>query len=131
MMKKFSQFVWATGAAVVLAGGAYASSSSADKVAQAGETAMQEVQRVIYACKDNKQFQAVYINGEKNNYAVITQMDDVLPLEQVTSASGAVYQAMGDYNYELSTKGDTAFLTAGEQAVYEECKVANNVKLSK
>ncbi len=132
-MKKFSQLVWTAGIAATLAStAAYATSSSADKVAQAGETAAQEVQRVIYECKDSKQFQDVYISGAKNSYAVITQMDDVLPLEQVTSASGAVYQAMGaDYNYELLTKGDTAFLTAGDQAVYEECKIANNVKLTK
>lgn len=131
-MKKFSQLAFVTGLAVFASTAVYASSSSSDKVAKAGETATQDVQKITYACKDNKNFQVVFVNGEKNAYAVITQMDEVLPLEQTTSASGAVFKAMGeDYNYELVTKGDKAFLNAGDQVVYEECTVANTAKLGK
>lgn len=131
-MKKFSQLAFVTGMALLAGTAAYASSSSSDKVAKAGETATQDVQKITYACKDNKNFQVVFISGEKNAYAVITQMDEVLPLERTTSASGAVFKAMGEnYNYELVTKGDTAVLNADNQAIYEECSVANTAKLGK
>lgn len=130
-MKKFSQLVLATGITVLLGTAAYASSSSADTVAKSSETVAQEVQKITYACKDNKNFQVVFINGEKNSYAVITQMDEVLPLAQVVSASGAVYKVMSeDYNYELVTKGDTAFLMSGNDPVYVDCTIANKAKLT-
>lgn len=131
-MKKFAQLAFVAGMTVFAGTVAYASSSSSDKVAKVGETATQDVQKIIYACKENKNFQIVFINGEKNAYAVISQMDEVLPLEQTISASGAVFKAMDEgYNYELVTKGDKAFLNAGDQAIYEECTVANTTKLDK
>ncbi len=74
-MKKFSQLAFVTGLAVFASTAVYASSSSSDKVAKAGETATQDVQKITYACKDNKNFQAVFIHCEKNAYAVITQME--------------------------------------------------------
>lgn len=54
----------------------------------------------------------VYVNGaDGKSFAILLQMDEMIPMAQEVSASGAIYKAISpDYTYTLLTKGKEAFL---------------------
>lgn len=126
-MKKSTAFI-ATLTSTIMASVAFASS---DKATQASDR-LQEIQQVIYACKDNQNFSTVFVNTAKSSYAIITQQDELISLEIMPMASGANYQAMSpNYTYKLYTKGDNATLEADGKPMFEECQVATVVELGK
>ena len=84
-----------------------------------------DVGRYVYTCDDNKTLEVVYVNSGKKSYAIINQVDEMVPLKQVKSASGAVYKALSkNYTYELLTKGNSAtLLEAKDKPVLSNCKL--------
>ncbi|MFI0397337.1 c-type lysozyme inhibitor [Paracoccus jiaweipingae] len=87
-------------AALSLAGAAHA------------DTGKDEVSQVKYACAGNAVLDVVYVNtAAGNSYAIISQMDELIPMQITPMASGASYAAMdANYTYRLDTKGDNATL---------------------
>lgn len=67
---------------------------------------------VAYACDNDEQLQVVYVNDAKgDSFAIISQMDELIPMKQQVSGSGASYKAISpDYSYVLDTKGAEATL---------------------
>lgn len=61
-----------------------------------------EVTHTQYACDDSKTLDVVYIG----DYAVIQQMDELIPMKRAVSGSG-----MRDYIYELWGKGSNMNLS--------------------
>lgn len=63
----------------------------------------------------------------ESSYAVITQMNEMIPMEIMKMASGANYQAINkDYTYKLYTKGEYADLVEGnDNPVLSSCKIDN------
>ncbi len=121
---KSKQILVATmvGIAMVASGSAMAATGKAKKVAKTND----EVQKIIYTCKGNKNLDVVYINTAKSSYAMITQSDEIIPLEIFPMASGANYKSMDkNYTYQLLTKGKSATLEADGKAIYEDCTIAN------
>ncbi|TNG94255.1 c-type lysozyme inhibitor [Pasteurellaceae bacterium UScroc12] len=90
----------------------------------AEEDKSQEVSKVLYACRDNKVLDVVYLNTPNNSYAVINQMGEMIPMENIAMASGANYQAINpDYAYKLYTKGNTADLVgANDSPILSDCR---------
>ncbi|SMB87453.1 Membrane-bound lysozyme-inhibitor of c-type lysozyme [Pasteurella testudinis DSM 23072] len=73
------------------------------------------IEKWVYACRDNKVLEVVYVNSAEQNYAVISQMGELIPMEIIPMASGANYQAINpDYSYKLYTKGNTADLVESD-----------------
>lgn len=92
-------------------------------LAFAGETT---VESANYACADNKIMRVVFVNGaDGSNFAILQQMDEMIPLKQKISASGAIYKALGpDYTYTLLTKGKQAFLEDDkEERILSDCSL--------
>ena len=89
------------------------------------QAAGKEVNKVIYSCDNSKTLQVVYINSGKNSYAVINQMDEMVPMKLMRSASGANYKAISsDYTYKLYTKGKNAELVEGnDKPVLSNCSL--------
>ncbi|MGX2948786.1 c-type lysozyme inhibitor [Frederiksenia canicola] len=82
----------------------------------------QDVTKVIYACENNQTLEVVYVNGVKNTYAIISQVDEMIPMELVKTASGEHYKAINpNYTYELSTKGNQASLFGDGKAIISNC----------
>ena len=84
-----------------------------------------DIGRYVYTCDDNKTLEVVYVNSGKQSYAIINQMDEMVPLKQVKSASGAIYKALSsNYTDELLTKGDTATLVEGDdKPILSNCRL--------
>lgn len=70
-----------------------------------------EVGRYVYSCDGGKNLEVVYVNAGKKSYAIINQVDEMIPMAQTKSASGANYKALSkNYTYKLYTKGKSATL---------------------
>lgn len=82
-----------------------------------------EVTKITYSCKGGKNLEVVFINTGNSSYAVINQMDEMIPMELMKMASGTNYQAISkNYTYKLYTKGKTADLVEGDdKPVLSEC----------
>lgn len=92
-------------------------------VAMADE-AVTTVETANYACADNKVLRVVFVNGaDGRSFAIVQQMDEMIPLAQEVSASGAIYKAISpDYTYTLLTKGKEAFLEDGDgKRILSDC----------
>lgn len=74
--------------------------------------ASDEITHVKYACDDNQVLDVVFVNtAAGESYAVISQMDELIPMQITPMASGASYKPVSpDYTYMLHTKGKTADL---------------------
>ncbi|MBI6544466.1 c-type lysozyme inhibitor [Proteus vulgaris] len=83
-----------------------------------------EITKVSYACENNQIMEVIYINTAKDSYAIINQMDEMIPMKIMKMASGANYEAMNkNYTYKLYTKGDNADLVEGkDKPVLSGCK---------
>ncbi|EIE6663390.1 TPA: c-type lysozyme inhibitor [Escherichia coli] len=89
--------------------------------------ATQEISKIAYVCDENKIMEVVYINTTAgNSYAVINQMDEMIPMQLMKMASGANYEAINkNYSYKLYTKGKNADLVDGnDKPVFRNCSVA-------
>lgn len=82
-----------------------------------------ELTKVVYGCKDKQNLDVVFVNTAKGSYAIINQVDELIPMELMKGASGANYKAINpDYQYELYTKGNTAeLLGEGNKPILTEC----------
>ncbi|ARJ68889.1 MliC family protein [Paracoccus contaminans] len=84
----------------------------------------------LYSCAGNETLDVVYVTPDSgDSYAVVLEEDELLPMVQVRSASGAVYEPVSrDYQYQLATKGNEATLYATtdgkEEAVKSDCKTS-------
>ncbi|ASY37149.1 MliC family protein [Taylorella equigenitalis] len=117
---------------LALCAGCASQANTNSNMSDNGMMAKEELQKYIYLCENSKTMQVVYVNTEKESYALITDMDEIIPLQNTPSASGAVYTAMGsNYDYSLVTKGEEASLESGGKAVLKDCKISNKVKLYK
>lgn len=83
-----------------------------------------EITKISYVCENNKVMDVIYINTAKDSYAIINQMDEMIPMKIMKMASGANYEAMNkNYTYKLYTKGDNAELVEGKDIpVLSACK---------
>lgn len=87
-----------------------------------------DIQHMKYSCDGNAVLEVVYVTpATGDNYAIVLEQDELLPMAQVKSASGAVYSAISpDYHYQLLTKGGEATLVATtngkEEPVKSNCK---------
>ncbi|MCK9782552.1 c-type lysozyme inhibitor [Hafnia alvei] len=83
-----------------------------------------EITKISYVCENNKVMDVIYINTAKDSYAIINQMDEMIPMKIMKMASGANYEAMNkNYTYKLYTKGDNAELVEGKDIpVLSDCK---------
>ncbi|KAI1694926.1 membrane-bound lysozyme-inhibitor of c-type lysozyme domain-containing protein [Ditylenchus destructor] len=58
--------------------------------AAAGSTT---VDAVSYACANNETMRVVYVNGaDGKSFAILLQMDEMIPMAEQRTASGAVYR---------------------------------------
>lgn len=63
--------------------------------------ASQEISKSIYTCNDNQVMEVIYVNTEAGNaYAIISQVNEMIPMRLMKMASGANYEAI-DKNYTL------------------------------
>ncbi|EBO0021068.1 lysozyme inhibitor [Salmonella enterica] len=91
-------------------------------------SAAEEVAKTIYSCNDNRIMVVVYINtNDGNSYAIINQVNEMIPMRLMKMASGANYEANSqDYTYKLYTKGNTADLVEGnDKPVLSNCLSGN------
>lgn len=92
---------------------------------EAGAMNEDALARVVYTCKDEAQLEVVYFNSAAgNSFAVMSYGGELVPMEQVVTASGAAYAAMDDaLNLKLFTKGDEAFVEENETITdLKDCK---------
>jgi membrane-bound inhibitor of C-type lysozyme len=84
--------------------------------------ATQEISKKAYVCDGNKTMEVVYINTTAgNSYAVINQMDEMIPMQLMKMASGANYEAIN----KKYTKGKKAYLVEGnDRPVLSNCSSA-------
>ncbi|NBN61950.1 c-type lysozyme inhibitor [Proteus sp. G2639] len=84
-----------------------------------------EITKISYVCENNKVMEVIYVNTAKDSYAIINQMDEMIPMKIMKMASGANYEAINkNYTYKLYTKGDNADLVEGkDKPVLSGCKV--------
>lgn len=84
----------------------------------------EEITKVSYACENNQMMEVIYVNTEKDSYAIINQMDEMIPMKIMKMASGANYEAINkNYTYKLYTKGNNADLVEGnDKPVISGCK---------
>ena len=84
---------------------------------------VKELDKTVYSCDGNKILEVIYINTSNSNYAVISQMGEMIPMTLIPMASGANYQAINhDYAYKLYTKGNNADLVgAGDSPILSNC----------
>ncbi len=91
--------------------------------------ATKEISKTAYVCNGNKTMEVVYINTTAgNSYAVINQMDEMIPMQLMKMASGANYEAINKrYSYKLYTKGKKANLVEGnDNPVLSNCSSVLN-----
>lgn len=89
--------------------------------------ATQEISKKAYVCDGNKTMEVVYINTTAgNSYAVINQMDEMIPMQLMKIASGVNYEAINkNYSYKLYTKEKKADLVEGnDRPVLSNCSSA-------
>ena len=89
--------------------------------------ATKEISKTAYVCNGNKTMEVVYINTTAgNSYAVINQMDEMIPMQLMKMASGANYEAINKrYSYKLYTNGKKANLVEGnDNPVLSNCSSA-------
>ncbi|HBT4579626.1 TPA: c-type lysozyme inhibitor [Klebsiella pneumoniae] len=111
-MKKYSSAVLA----LILAGTCMTASA-----------AKQEISKTAYVCDGYKTMEVVYINTSTGkSYAVINQMDEMIPMQLMKMASGVNYEAINkNYTYKLYTKGKKADLIEGnDKPVLSNCSSA-------
>ncbi|AYM10823.1 lysozyme inhibitor [Agrobacterium tumefaciens] len=79
---------------------------------------------VSYSCANNAVMRVVYVNGaDGKSFAILQQMDEMIPMAEQRSASGATYKAIDpNYTYTLITKGKDATLQDSRQTILSECK---------
>ncbi|ASO10838.1 lysozyme inhibitor [Salmonella enterica subsp. salamae serovar 57:z29:z42] len=97
-------------------------------VSTASMAASQEISKSIYTCNDNQVMEVIYVNTEAGNaYAIISQVNEMIPMRLMKMASGANYEAIDkNYTYKLYTKGKTAELVEGDdKPVLSNCYLAN------
>ncbi|CAD5747386.1 c-type lysozyme inhibitor [Escherichia coli] len=90
--------------------------------------ATKEISKTTYVCDGNKTMEVLYINTTAgNSYAVINQMDEMIPMQLMKMASGANYEAINkNYSYKLYTQGKTADLVEGnDKPVLSNCSAAD------
>lgn len=85
--------------------------------------AADEVTHTKYACEEGKVLEVVYIG----DYAVMLQMDELVPLKLTKSASGVRYTPLSkDYTYELWGKSNEMNLSINdggkEETILSNCK---------
>lgn len=57
--------------------------------------ASQEISKSIYTCNDNRVMEVIYVNTEAGNaYAIISQVNEMIPMRLMKMASGANYEAI-------------------------------------
>lgn len=85
-----------------------------------------EITKISYVCENNKVMEVIYVNTAKDSYAIINQMDEMIPMKIMKMASGANYEAMNkNYTYKLYTKGYNADLVEGkDKPVLSGCKAS-------
>lgn len=86
-------------------------------------SAADEMVQTKYACEGGKTLDAVYIG----DYAVMLQMDELIPLKRAKSASGVRYISTSkNYTYELWGKNNNINLSTHdggkEQTILSNCK---------
>lgn len=81
------------------------------------------ITKMHYACEGKQVLEVVYVNTDKDSYAIISQVDEMIPMKITRSASGAIYEAMDkNYTYKLYTKGNTATLVESkDKPVLSQC----------
>lgn len=81
------------------------------------------VESFRYVCADNNVLQVVYVNGaDGKGFAIIEQVDEMIPMAEQVSASGAIYKAISpNYTYTLLTKGKKATLEDDKGNVFRDC----------
>lgn len=86
------------------------------------ESSTDELTKIVYTCENNKTLDVIFVNTEKNAYAIINQMDESIPMQNVKSASGTIYKAINpNYTYELITKGNSASLLGDKKPILSNC----------
>ncbi|MDO5055160.1 MAG: c-type lysozyme inhibitor [Pasteurella oralis] len=81
-----------------------------------------ELTKIVYSCEGKKTLDVIFINTAKDSFAIINQVDEMIPMELVKSASGANYKAINkNYTYELQTKGNQATLLGDNQVIIGNC----------
>lgn len=74
-----------------------------------------KVTKVSYSCENNQVMEVIYVNTAKNSYAIISQVNEMIPMKIMKTASGANYEAIDkNYTYKLYTKGNKAELVEGK-----------------
>nr|WP_314264974.1 MliC family protein [uncultured Moellerella sp.] len=87
-------------------------------VAIANESEVEDIAKQSYQCANSKSFEAIYINNNENNYAIVSYDKKMIPMKIFPMASGANYASVGEkQNYKLFTKGDNAELTTDKDVV--------------
>lgn len=87
-------------------------------VAVANTSEADDIVKQSYQCANNKSFEAIYINNNENNYAIVSYDQKMIPMKIFPMASGANYASVGEeQNYKLFTKGDNAELTTDKDVV--------------
>ncbi|SUO94067.1 MliC family protein [Suttonella ornithocola] len=81
------------------------------------------ISKTVYLCSGNEKLEVVFVQNGKKNYAVISQMDELIPLAEAKSASGVLYKAVDpNYSYQLFIKGKKAVLSAkNDENILGEC----------
>ena len=93
------------------------SSKNSSKTTTNSSSDIQELDKTVYSCEGNKILEVVYINTPNSNYAVISQMGEMIPMTLIPMASGANYQAINqNYAYKLYTKGNNADLVGADDS---------------
>ena len=90
--------------------------------------AQDTVSKMNYVCDNNNVLEVVYINTAAGNaYAIINQVDEMIPMKIMKMGSGANYEAINkNYTYKLYTKGKTANLVEeNDNPVFSNCTAAN------
>lgn len=84
------------------------------------------LESVSYSCANNAVMRVVYVyvhGADGKSFAILQQMDEMIPMEEQRSASGAIYKAIDpNYTYTLITKGKDATLQDSRQTILSECK---------
>ncbi|GJH42514.1 c-type lysozyme inhibitor [Pasteurella canis] len=81
-----------------------------------------ELTKVVYSCEGKNTLDVIFINTAQDSFAIINQVDEMIPMELVKSASGANYKAINkNYTYQLQTKGNQAMLFGDDKLILGEC----------
>ncbi|PVX40584.1 membrane-bound lysozyme inhibitor of c-type lysozyme MliC [Pasteurella langaaensis DSM 22999] len=84
------------------------------------------ISHAVYSCGGTDKLEVVYFDDKTTHtqYAVITQMNELIPMVEMATASGIGYKAINpDYSYKLQTKGKDATLYEKDYKVVLDCKL--------